>query len=162
MSTPRPSQSAPGEQATRTMRILWFAFLAAIVIDAIVVWIVRGPGSGPSAAAAALPVLRPVFYVFGIVEFLLSFVLRRRFGGAGGGTGATAGSGTGSGEPSGAPARRGAPAGSAAPMGTILGWALLESVAILGLVLGFLGAGLIDAFPLMVLAFLGMMLQRPA
>jgi hypothetical protein len=141
------------------MRILWNAFVAAIVIYGIIVWLLRNPGDPPTTAAAVLPILRPVFYAFGLLEFLLSFVLRRRLGGSlGAGSTALGSSMPASGRVP--PAANGG--GKAAPPpGAILGWALLESVAILGLVLGLLGRGLIDAFPLLLLAFLGMLLQRP-
>jgi hypothetical protein len=153
---------------SRTAWIIWLNFIAGIFVYVVVILLVRKTAGAPPPAPAAsfLPTLRWVFYGVGVIDLAVSFALRRWMGSTRGGTGGGPGPRTTDATvatPGPLPTTLGSSEASALPLsGLIVGWALCESIAILGLVLAFLGGGLGDAIPLFALALAGLALQRPS
>jgi hypothetical protein len=133
---------APGQEL-RILRIVWLAFLGSLVMYAAVLLVL--PGGTPAAEELA-SVLRPFFTLVAVGIGVASFIVKRL--------------------------ALAAPASATAPASTddaarlraacIVAWALSEGVAVLGLVLGFLGGRAADFVPYGVVAALLLYLHRPA
>lgn len=129
------------EGMARILRVLWVAFLAAtIAYVGVGALIIRSRGeAGPSRIDLGL--VRPIFWIVGALGLGMALLLRRRL------------------------LSRAFHDGGAALIGVqsalVAGWAATETVALIGLVLIFLGGSLIEAAPFFLASFLVIAWQRP-
>ena len=127
---------------TRTIWIIWGAFLTAGVLYLAVGYLItQGRRSAPLAEPEYLNDLRTIFYALAGILLLGGFWLRRRL------------MNRAHSEPT------AALIGAQAAM--VVGWALSETVAILGLALVLLGGRWQVGLPFIGLAFVAIVLQRP-
>lgn len=130
------------EGMARVLHWLWVAFLAATILYVVVAYMLlrsRAPGVAPAIDTRAV---RPFFWIAGALGLGFALLLRRRL------------------------LTRGFRDADAALIGVqsamVVGWAAVEAVAIVGLVLVILGGNLLDGAPFFLAAFLTLAWQRPS
>jgi FtsH-binding integral membrane protein len=126
---------------TRTLWVLWAAFLSAAILYLVVGFLVaRGRGAA-STPPGSVGQLKPIFYALGGVLLILAFVVRRQL------------------------MNRAYREPYAAMIGLqaamVAGWAMSEAVAILGLILVLLGGSIAEAVPFIAVTLAAIGLQRP-
>jgi len=130
-----------GRRMSRTLLVLWLAFLAAAALYLAVGFLI-GRGRGTGITPPVRPeLLRIVFYAVGGMMLIVAFVLRRQL------------------------MSRAYREPYAAMVGLqaamVAGWAVSEAVGILGLVVILLGGTFLDGLPFILAAFLAIAIQRP-
>ena len=136
-----PSDGTDLARAAGTQKILWILFLATTLLYLVVALLLAGTRSAPAEPNPVLGTLRIVFLFLGAILLLLAFWIRRAL-----------------------LARTPAPGPDRSRQhmtASVIGWGMLETIAILGLLLVILGGGLLDAVPYFLVAVLGILRQRP-
>ncbi len=129
------------EGMIRVLTLLWIAFLAATVAYVGVGALIHRSRGEAGMSHVDLRLVRPVFWIAGTLGLGIALLLRRRL------------------------LARAFRDGDAALIGVqsalVVGWAAVETVALIGLVLILLGGSLIDAAPFFLASFLVIARQRP-
>lgn len=124
-----------------TLRVLWIAFLTAAILYLLVGYLItRGRGVG-IAPQVRPELLRLVFYGVGGMMLIVAFVLRRQLMGR--------------------VYREPYAAMIGLQAAMVAGWAVSETVGILGLVVILLGGAYADGLPFILAALLAIAVQRP-
>ncbi len=136
----RPSET-DRNRSIQIARRIWATMLASPILYLLVCLFLLKTRGEATEPMGSLPTLRTVFLVGGAIEFVFASWLHRTL-------------------------LTRSLRQPTTPVPAILppflvGWAFLEAIAILGLVLTFLGGGLIDAAPFFAAGFLGIFRMKP-
>jgi F0F1-type ATP synthase membrane subunit c/vacuolar-type H+-ATPase subunit K len=146
----RPAERADmAAEQFRLLRIIWIAFLAAVVVYALIAWLVVA--EGVDHAPPPPPGVRSGLYFAALGAAVSSFVTKRWWINS-----ALAAVGS----PSGA--QVGDDAWARLRIGCMISWALSEAVAIIGLTLAIIARRPLDAVPFAAAAALLLVWHRPA